>query len=197
MKKHILQSALITLTLFTTLLIVNNIQAEESFSNLQVGNPTNTPVPSLIPSAVPVLTSTPSLDGSVIHIIAEGQTLWNIAETYGVTLEELRELNNLREDAILSLGDEVIVKPSFTPTSTPIGEPSPTLPPRFTHTPSPVGFRATEVILIITTDTPTATSLVEPHFQTRAKNPTIIILAVIISGGTLFVALILSMRRQE
>jgi LysM repeat protein len=157
----------------------------------------STPSGSVFPTAVPVVVSTPMADGTVKHIIAGGQTLWTIAAVYNIPLEELRELNGLEPDAILNLGDEVIIRPSYTPTNTPIGQPSATLPPRFTHTPSPVGQQATAVEFIPSTPSQTVSTLAEPRFQARTKNPTIVILAVIISGGTLLCALFISLRRKD
>jgi LysM repeat protein len=156
----------------------------------------STPSGSVFPSAVPVVVSTPMSDGTIKHIIANGQTLWTIAAVYNIPLEELRELNNLEPDVILNLGVEVIIQPSYTPTNTPIGQPSATLPPRFSHTPSPDFAQSTAVKFIPSTPSPTEAPLTEPRFQTSAKNPTIVILAVIISGGTLLSALYISLRKK-
>jgi len=157
----------------------------------------STPSSSLEPSAVPVVVSTPMSDGTVKHIIAGGQSLWTIAAVYNITLEELRELNGLEPDAIMSLGDEIIIHPSYTPTNTPIGQASPTLPPRFTHTPSPVGLRGTAIQFSPATPSPTDRPASEARFRTSSKNPTLVILAVLISGGTLAAALVFSLRDKR
>lgn len=156
----------------------------------------STPSGSVLPSVVPVVVSTPMSDGTIKHIIAGGQTLWTIAAVYNVPLEELRELNGLEPDTLLSLGDEIIIRPSYTPTNTPIGEPSATLPPRFSHTPSPGFVQGTAVKFIPSTPSPTDTPLTETRFRTSSKNPTIVILAVIISGGTLLTVLFISLRKK-
>ena len=155
-----------------------------------------TPSGSVFPTVVPIVVSTPMFDGTVKHIIAGGQTLWSIAAVYNISLEELREMNGLEPDAILNLGDEVIIKPSYTPTITPIGQPSATLPQRFTHTPSPVGPRGTGIQFIPSTPSPTDPPLAEARFRTSGKNPTIVILAVLISGGTLVASLAVSLRKK-
>lgn len=155
-----------------------------------------TPSGSIIPTSVPVVVSTPLADGTVKHIVASGQSLWTIAAVYDIPLEMLRELNNLEPDEILSLGDEIIIQPAYTPTNTPIGEASPTVPPRFTHTPSPVNGQSTGVKILSSTPSPTDTTVSEPRFRTSAKNPTVVILAVIISGGTLLTALLISVRKK-
>jgi LysM repeat protein len=156
-----------------------------------------TPSISLEPSAVPVVVSTPMSDGTVKHIIAGGQSLWTIAAVYNISLEELREMNGLEPDAILNLGDEIIIQPSYTPTNTPIGQASPTLPLRYSHTPSPVGSRGTAIPFSPATPSPTDKAASEPRFRTSAKNPTIVILAVVISGGTLAAALVISIRNKN
>ena len=158
---------------------------------------TSTPSTSQEPTPVPVVVSTPLPDGTVKHIIAGGQSLWTIAAVYNIPIEELREMNDLEPDAIMNLGDEIIIQPSYTPTNTPIGQASPTLPPRYTHTPSPVGFRGTAISFSPATPSPTDRSASEPQFQTSAKNPTLVILAVVISGGTLGAALVFSLRNKN
>jgi LysM repeat protein len=157
----------------------------------------STPSTSQEPTAVPVVVSTPLSDGTIKHIIAGGQSLWTIAAVYNITLEELREMNDLEPDAIMNLGDEIIIHPSYTPTNTPIGQASPTLPPRYSHTPSPVGPRGTAIQFSPATPAPTDKTASEPRFRTSAKNPTVVILAVIISGGTLAAALVISLRNKN
>jgi len=157
----------------------------------------STPSTSLVPTAVPVVVSTPLPDGTVKHIIAGGQTLWTISAVYDIPLEILRELNELEPDAILNLGDEVIIEPSYTPTNTPIGEPSPTLPLRFSHTPSLSAPQGTSVPYSPATSVPSETTAAEPRFRSSGKNPTLVIAAVGIAGATLAAALYFSMRSGE
>ena len=157
----------------------------------------STPSTSQEPTAVPVVVSTPMSDGTVKHIIAGGQSLWTIAAVYDILLEELRELNELEPDAIMKLGDEILIQPSYTPTNTPIGQASPTLPPRYSHTPSPASPGGTAIPFSAATPSPTDKTANEPRFQTSSKNPTIVILAVVISGGTLATALMISLRNKN
>lgn len=83
----------------------------------------------------PVITSTPQPNGSVIHVVGEGQTLWTIAAIYGLDLDQLLSLNGLTEDAFVFPGDELIVRAAPTATPTPAPPPS--------ATPSPVPPTAT------------------------------------------------------
>jgi LysM repeat protein len=65
----------------------------------------------------PVIRATPQADGSIVHVVASGQTLWTIAAVYDVELEELLRLNDLSEGALLHPGDRVTVQgPSSTST---------------------------------------------------------------------------------
>jgi len=156
-----------------------------------------TPSASVFPSVVPVIVSTPLSDGTIKHIVQDGQTLWTIAAVYNISLEVLNQINGFEPDTVLLPGDEVIIQPSYTPTSTPIGEPSATLPLRFSHTPSLTAPEGTPVLFKPSTAAATEYLPIEPRFQSSGKNPTIIILAVIISGGTLLTALLFSLGKKN
>lgn len=160
-----------------------------------VVQPTNTPPSGS--TTVPVIVSTPLPDGTVKHIIAGGQSLWALSDAYQVSFEDLLELNDLEPDVILNPGDEVIISPSYTPTSTPIGEPSSTPPPRYSHTPSLGTPQSTDQSFSPATSVPTETIQTEPRFRTSVKNPLIVVAAVLISGGSLGLALYFSLRKRN
>lgn len=109
----------------------------QNFYVLVVGQPSNAPSstspPTTIqpdaPSFVPLIAiSPPDENGSIIHTVGQGHTLWAIAARYGVTVSEILYLNGLPEDALLVPGQQIFIR---------LGEgiplpPTPT--PRLTYT---------------------------------------------------------------
>lgn len=68
-----------------------------------------------------LVTSTPAPDGTIIHIVQYGQTLWGISEAYGVPLADILALNGLTEDSAIYPNEELIIVQGTgeTPTPTP------------------------------------------------------------------------------
>jgi hypothetical protein len=66
-------------------------------------------------SAAPALqltdfpTPTPGQDGRILYTVQDGDTLWRIAAVAGMSLDELRQLNNLDADAIINIGDVLLL----------------------------------------------------------------------------------------
>ncbi|MCS6907847.1 MAG: CAP domain-containing protein [Anaerolineales bacterium] len=85
-----------------------------------------TKAPTAIP-VVPIVTSTPNPDGSVVHVVQPGQALWNIAAVYKVPLADLLSLNGLTENSLIYPGDKILIrKAEATPTPEPTASPTPT-----------------------------------------------------------------------
>lgn len=95
--------------------------------------PTGTPAPLI----QPVVTAQPNPDGSVIHVVQFGQTLWAIAEAYQINMVTLLEQNYLTEDSAIYPDQELLILPASamgaeveeaeeTDESTPTEEPTPT-----------------------------------------------------------------------
>ncbi len=79
-------------------------------------------------------TPTPNADGRVIYVVQPADTCISISLKTGVQLDELRRLNNLKEDCILQAGQQLLLglaeKPAQQATPTPANQvPTPTLPP--------------------------------------------------------------------
>lgn len=87
------------------------------------------------PQYTPIATPTPGPDGRIIYIVQEGDTLWRISAITGITLDELRRLNNLAEEDVIVPGDQLllglggpsIIQPTEGPAPSPTSElPTPT-----------------------------------------------------------------------
>lgn len=103
----------------------------------------------LLPGEAPPATPTPQLT----HIVRSGDTALGIALLYGLTLEQLTAFNNISPDALLQIGQELLIHP---PTATP--EPTPTLTPTLTATPEPVNLAQAAT----PTPEPTTVAMVAP-----------------------------------
>ena len=85
-------------------------------------------------AVVPFITTTPNPDGSIVHVVQQGQTLIGIATVYGVQLNDLLERNGLTMDSIILPGDNILVKRADpTPTATHKG-----IPEAATMEPTPI-----------------------------------------------------------
>jgi LysM repeat protein len=98
------------------------------------------------PTAIPIYlvqTATPKPDGSVVHTVLSGQTLIGIAKAYGLTVAEIKNMNNLTSDSIY-VGDKLVIHLANTPgptatttaTATPTRAATSTRNPTRTPTPS-------------------------------------------------------------
>lgn len=66
---------------------------------------------------IPLDTSVPSEDGSIIHIVRPGETLWGIAEFYGMTVDDIRRLNALADGStLIHPGQQLLIRPADTST---------------------------------------------------------------------------------
>jgi hypothetical protein len=75
----------------------------------------------------PFPTPTSGVDGRILYVVQQGDTLWRIAAITGVTLDELRGLNRLGPDDIINPGDILLIGMAgpeiFTPTPGPASAP--------------------------------------------------------------------------
>ena len=58
----------------------------------------------------PIELSEPREDGSIVHVMQQGQAMWTIAAYYDVDLDHLYLINSLTEDDVLHPGREVYVQ---------------------------------------------------------------------------------------
>lgn len=99
---------------------------EETYYVLLVGSPSSYAPPSSIGetaetsenaeeqpvmvAVVPIVIATPHIDGSIVHVVQEGQTVWAIASRYGVPLDDMLAINHLDRNTLLHPGDEIIIR---------------------------------------------------------------------------------------
>jgi len=84
------------------------------------------------PAVVPIVVSTPNPDGSIVHVVRPGDTLYAIAQAYGLPLLALEQLNTVTSTTIIYPGRKLTIRAAFTPTVT-----APSATPRRTPTPGP------------------------------------------------------------
>jgi LysM repeat protein len=97
--------------------------------------PTSAPVVAPLPSVL----ATPGPDGSIVHTIQSGDTLFALTIVYDVSLDQILTLNNISKDTLLSVGQKIIIRgptqpaqPTAAPTST-----EPQVPPTAAATATP------------------------------------------------------------
>lgn len=162
-------------------------------------------VPATALAFIPVQISSPEADGSIIHVVQSGQTLWTIAAAYKVTLPEILQLNNMTDTTTIFPGNKILVKaalanPSETTTQTEIetdstAQPTMTRRPGRTRTPIPIAgntqatITQAPVVEIAATDPKSGGGTIDPFL--------IIIIALVGGGVVLTAAGILLQRRSQ
>lgn len=58
----------------------------------------------------PIELAAPNPDGSIVHVVGEGHTLWAIAARYEVPLADLYLFNGLTEDSVINPGDRLTIR---------------------------------------------------------------------------------------
>ncbi len=58
----------------------------------------------------PITTNAPREDGSIVHVLGDGHTLWAISARYEVPIWEIMLYNGLTEDSVIQPGDELIIR---------------------------------------------------------------------------------------
>ena len=97
------------------------------------------PTPLII---MPVVTVTPMPDGSMIHEVQPGQSLWAIAVAYGVKIADLVALNKSLSptNPVIYTGQKIIIRGTSLPSTTPTVTDTPypvSSTPTITRTPRP------------------------------------------------------------
>lgn len=138
---------------------------------------------------VPLTTSTPNAEGEVIHVVQNGQTLWNIADAYDVSIEDIRLLNNIAMDStVINIGQELLImRVTVQPTvAEEVITPSPI---EVTERPSATatsGMPETEVISAFVIETATPEIVNEEQVKTQNFNFIYVLVTVILIGLLFF-----------
>ncbi|MEM7330611.1 MAG: LysM peptidoglycan-binding domain-containing protein [Chloroflexota bacterium] len=88
----------------------------ENFFVLVVGrrsNDTSTPNEDTSPAPLivaPSVLATPNEDGSIVHMVQEGQALWSLAAYYEVPLTDILLFNNFSDTHFIQPGDDVVIQ---------------------------------------------------------------------------------------
>jgi LysM repeat protein len=143
------------------------------------------PLATLSP-ALPLVTSTPNENGSIIHTVRYGDTLWTIAHSYGVTVNDICRLNGIADDAILIYpGQNLLIRPASTIMPSPLDE---TISP--TPTPRETTLTFTETLTPTQTAISSPTNTVTPS-PTISAGPTDIPSSVLEGDGTRLMVILL------
>ena len=131
---------------------------------------------------MPVVTSTPKPDGQVIHEVQVGQSLWGIADVYGTTVEEIRDLNYMSADELVYPGELLLIRSEPTPIPS-----TPTLMATNTMLPPTLFITETSVPTSVPAQ-PSLTPTVEPVSEPVGIGPsiwtviTIVVVALFMAG---------------
>ena len=151
----------------------------------------------------PVLISTANPDGSIVHVVQAGQTLWTIAASYKIALPDLLQLNGFTNNTYIYPGNKILIQPAgaasaasavvATGTGTPGAPDSTRAAARLPQTPAgslpeiktPV--QVAETIPPIST-TPAGLAAASPvaqkHPASSAPDPLLLVVAGLVLGGT-------------
>jgi LysM repeat protein len=113
-----------TRSLLHAILILIALLAATWFSGQTVFG-SNVPVQAAPAAQIPIYTPTPGPDGRIIYIVKANDTLLGISLITGVSVEELRGLNNLTSDTIYE-GQQLLLGLAGPPEITPTEGPTPT-----------------------------------------------------------------------
>lgn len=83
------------------------------------GGATAVPTARPIPTAFVAVKQAPRADGSQHHIIQPGDTLTGISTAYGVTIDEIMQLNTLVSSRFIFVGQDLLIKPPGSVSGTP------------------------------------------------------------------------------
>jgi hypothetical protein len=143
--------------------------------------------PTQAPFIQPVTTATPNPDGSVIHIVQYGQSLWAIADAYGISLADLLAQNGLTEDSAIYPDQELLIVPAGIETTGETGTvPAETETTAETREPDPTATPTPTRAITATREADPESTQQPTAVETAARRG---FLANIFSGDTLYIGI--------
>ncbi len=138
-------------------------------------------------ASIGIITASKMPDGSLMHVVAAGETLWGISQAYQVRIDDLARLNGLDVNAGIWPGDRLLIQAAPTATTTP--EPTATIP---TQTPSPTATQTrappTSTATLHDTVMPTSTAFLQ-GFTLKNRQSAAVAMIVLSAVGILLVVL--------
>ena len=129
-----------------------------------VSEPTSPTTINLLVAVSQLITATPNEDGSIIHTVSYGETLWTISEAYDVPIDQILTNSGLSQGTTqVNEGQDLIIVPPSDPTATPTVTQTPT-----PITPSPTVPRPTMTPFPTRTPMPTPTPTTPPSALQQA-----------------------------
>ncbi len=85
--------------------------------------------------AVPALAAPPAPSGDEVHVVVSGDTLWSIAQRFGVTVADLETANNIEDPSHIQIGQSLTIPASAEPAvsavaAAPTPKPKPPVAPK-------------------------------------------------------------------
>ena len=133
-----------------------------------------------------VIISTPQADGAIYHQVVDGDTLFGIAEAYGMTPSDIMTLNGNSPDATeIYIGQFLLIRRGTIATAT--LESAPTIAP---HTPQPTVVQPTRTPIPTKTPFPSPTPTTPPSTTQRLFGDSQRIGLTLIAGSVVGIALV-------
>ena len=118
----------------------------------------------------------------MVHLTLSGQSLWLLAHHYDVSIDRLKELNQMGADAVIYIGQEILIQPPAPATATPQNTPSITKV-----------LRAATIQRVIETSVP---PLIESQKETRGSNMDLYFMLLFATFGIGLILVVIGIRRR-